>query len=43
MRNEHKSTMVIDVSNIYNAKELHLLFNEKLELPDFHGENWNAF
>ncbi|MFD6509222.1 barstar family protein [Bacillus sp. NPDC060175] len=43
MSNERESIMVIDVSNIYSAKELHLLLKEKLEFPDFYGENWDAF
>nr|WP_257207653.1 barstar family protein [Bacillus cereus] len=28
---------------MYNAKEFYLLFKEKLEFPDFYGENWDAF
>ncbi|KXO00899.1 MULTISPECIES: barstar family protein [unclassified Bacillus cereus group] len=43
MSNERESIMVIDVSNIYSVKELHLLLKEKLEFPDFYGENWDAF
>ncbi|WP_377866640.1 barstar family protein [Bacillus sp. R86525] len=43
MSNEQESIIVIDVSNIYNAKELHLLLKEKLEFPDLYGENWDAF
>ncbi|WP_248733733.1 barstar family protein [Neobacillus rhizosphaerae] len=35
--------MSIDVSNIKKSKELHLLLKEKLEFPDFYGENWDAF
>ncbi|PDZ72505.1 barnase inhibitor [Bacillus pseudomycoides] len=37
------SVISIDVSNIKKAEELHLLLKEKLEFPDFYGENWNAF
>ncbi|MBJ7998145.1 barstar family protein [Bacillus mycoides] len=43
MSNAHESIIVIDVSNIYNAKELHLLLKEKLEFPNLYGENWDAF
>ncbi|PFJ81526.1 barnase inhibitor, partial [Bacillus cereus] len=43
MSNERESIIVIDVSNIYNAKELHLLLKEKLEFPDLYGENWDDF
>ncbi|MCU5489938.1 MULTISPECIES: barstar family protein [Bacillus cereus group] len=43
MSNEHRSIMGIDVCNINSAKELHLLLKEKLEFPDFYGENWDAF
>ncbi len=35
--------ITIDVSNVKKAKELHLLLKEKLEFPDFYGENWDAF
>ncbi|MFC4323264.1 barstar family protein [Litchfieldia salsa] len=35
--------LTIDVSSIKTSKELHLLLKESLELPDFYGENWNAF
>lgn len=37
------SIISIDISNIKNVKELHSLLKEKLEFPDFYGENWNAF
>lgn len=43
MSNERESIIVIDVSNIYNAKELHLLLKETLEFPDLYGENWDDF
>ncbi|HDR8065350.1 TPA: barstar family protein [Bacillus cereus] len=43
MSNERESIMVIDVSNIQTAEELHLLLKEKLGFPDFYGENWDAF
>jgi len=43
LSNERESIIVIDVSNIYNAKELHLLLKEKLEFPDLYGENWDDF
>ncbi|EJS51836.1 barstar family protein [Bacillus nitratireducens] len=43
MSNERESIIIIDVSNIYNAKELHLLLKEKLEFPDLYGENWDDF
>ncbi|EJQ08662.1 barnase inhibitor [Bacillus cereus] len=43
MSNEHESIIVIDVSNIYNVKKLHLLLKEKLEFPDLYGGNWDVF
>ncbi|HWO97346.1 MAG TPA: barstar family protein [Bacillus sp. (in: firmicutes)] len=43
MSNERESIVTIDVTNIKTANELHLLLKEKLEFPDFYGENWDAF
>ena len=40
---EPKLKITIDVSKIKTNKELHLLLKEKLEFPDFYGENWDAF
>lgn len=40
---EKQVTITIDVSNIKTTKELHLLLKKVFELPDFYGENWNAF
>lgn len=38
-----RSITSIDISNIKNEKDFHLLLKEKLEFPDFYGENWDAF
>lgn len=43
MSNESESIVTIDISNVQTANELHLLFKEKLEFPNFYGENWDAF
>ncbi|MFD2216434.1 barstar family protein [Metabacillus endolithicus] len=38
-----QSMITIDVSSINTSQELHLLLKEALELPNFYGENWDAF
>ncbi|WP_223596800.1 barstar family protein [Neobacillus bataviensis] len=43
MNNERESIVTIDVSNVETKNQLHLLLKEKLEFPDFYGENWDAF
>jgi RNAse (barnase) inhibitor barstar len=43
LSNERELIVTIDVTNIKTANELHLLLKEKLEFPDFYGENWDAF
>ncbi|MDM5326901.1 barstar family protein [Neobacillus sp. CF12] len=43
MSNKRESMVTIDISNVQTANELHLLLKEKLEFPDFYGENWDAF
>ncbi|WP_163100705.1 barstar family protein [Peribacillus alkalitolerans] len=43
MNNEHESIVTIDISNVQTTNDLHLLLKDKLEFPDFYGENWDAF
>lgn len=38
----NKEIKSIDMGQIANNKHLHQLFWEKLRLPDFYGENWEA-
>ncbi|WML56078.1 barstar family protein [Neobacillus sp. PS2-9] len=40
---ERNSIVTIDVTNIKTTKELHTLLKERLDFPDFYGENWDAF
>lgn len=40
---ERNSIVTIDVINIKTTKELHKLLKERLDFPDFYGENWDAF
>jgi len=35
--------VTIDVSKIKTENQLHILLKEKLEFPDYYGENWSAF
>ena len=35
--------MTIDLKDTSSIKELHLLFQQRLEFPDFYGKNWAAF
>jgi RNAse (barnase) inhibitor barstar len=43
LSNERETSVTIDVTNVQSANELHLLLKEKLEFPNFYGENWDAF
>ncbi|KUG09591.1 barstar family protein [Solirubrum puertoriconensis] len=35
--------MIIDLSGITNEAAIHQLFKEKLDFPEWYGENWDAF
>ncbi|OMP68708.1 barstar family protein [Domibacillus epiphyticus] len=43
MKEQRKSVVSIDITKIKTVKELHLLLKERLEFPDYYGENWDAF
>ncbi|GAA3495374.1 hypothetical protein GCM10019016_024740 [Streptomyces prasinosporus] len=34
--------LVIDLTEVCNAEDLHRLLQCELRFPDFHGRNWNA-
>ncbi|NJP49786.1 ribonuclease inhibitor [Streptomyces sp. SBST2-5] len=36
-------SLVIDLSAVRDAEELHRLLQRELRFPDFYGRNWNAF
>ena len=38
-----KEIVTLQVGNIQDARELHLLLKRELEFPDFYGMNWDAF
>ena len=35
--------MTIDLKKIQSIEELHLIFKQQLNFPDFYGNNWDAF
>ncbi|PGS03613.1 MULTISPECIES: barstar family protein [Bacillus] len=43
MDNSRKEEILINVGNVSNEQELQKLLKEKLDSPNFYGENWNAF
>ncbi|OMD68258.1 MULTISPECIES: barstar family protein [Paenibacillus] len=38
-----KENVTLQVSNIQDSRELHLLLKRELDFPDFYGMNWDAF
>lgn len=41
--NDRVSEVLIDVSNVQTAEQLHSLLKERLEFPEYYGMNWDAF
>lgn len=38
-----KEDVAIGLKDVATEKELQILLKDELELPDFYGENWDAF
>lgn len=43
MEDIRKERVVIDVGEVETSEELQVVLKEKLDFPDFYGENWDAF
>ena len=40
---EYRNPYILDFSNIKYYDEMHLIFKEVFDFPDYYGENWDAF
>lgn len=40
---ERVEIIIIDVTEIRNSKELHVILKKELDFPTFYGMNWDAF
>ncbi|ALS37709.1 RNAse (barnase) inhibitor barstar [Enterococcus rotai] len=38
-----KKEVIIDLKNVSTKENLQVLLKEKLDFPDYYGENWDAF
>ncbi|CRH18289.1 barstar family protein [Carnobacterium maltaromaticum] len=43
MCDSEEKEVIIDLENISTKKELQVLLKQKLDFPDYYGENWDAF
>ena len=40
---QYKEKYTIDLTNVTNYLEMHLVIREALDFPDYYGCNWDAF
>lgn len=40
---EYKNPYIIDFTNLQHYYDIHRIIKKALDLPDYYGENWDAF